>query len=152
MLRINRKTDYAIRVVLALAKRPPGARLSTDEIQAEMLVPRPFLQRIVAELARLVLIETIPGPNGGLELARASEEISLRDVIEGLNGPLMLSDCLCEPGYCPLGERCPVRGQVGKIQRMLLRELEGTTFAQLAQDAHVLVEGDPQPEAQFAVI
>jgi len=152
MLRINRKTDYAVRVVLALAKRPPGTRLSTDDIQAEMLLPRPFLQRIVAELARLGLVETTPGPNGGLELARAPEEISLRDVIEGLDGPLMLSDCLCEPGYCPLGASCPVRVQVGKIQRMLLRELEGTTFAKLAQDAHVLAEGEPEHEAQIAVI
>ena len=52
MIRINRQTDYAIRFVLALAKHPERKRMSTTEIQQEMLVPSAFSPRIVAELAR----------------------------------------------------------------------------------------------------
>lgn len=149
MLRINRKTDYAIRVVLSLAKRPYGARLSTGTIQQETLVPRSFLQRIVAELARLGIIETNPGPKGGVQLAKQPGQINLKDVIEGFNGPVMLSDCLCAPGYCPLGEKCPVRFRFGKIQAMMLSELENTTFEQLVQDARELDRSKPLAEFQF---
>ena len=51
MLQINRQTDYAVRVVLALAKHPLGTRLSSKTIQREMLIPKAFMSRIVAQLA-----------------------------------------------------------------------------------------------------
>jgi len=51
MLKINRQTDYAARVVLALARRGKGARLSSSEIQQEMLIPPALMIRIVAQLA-----------------------------------------------------------------------------------------------------
>ncbi len=52
MLKINRQTDYAVRVVLALAKHGEGARLSSADIQQEMLIPKAFMSRIVAQLSR----------------------------------------------------------------------------------------------------
>jgi len=55
MLKINRQTDYAVRVVLALAKRGEGSRLSSAEIQQEMLIPQALMGRIVAQLARAFL-------------------------------------------------------------------------------------------------
>jgi len=61
MIRINRQTDYAIRVVLALAKHPERKRISTTEIQQEMLIPPAFSPRIVAELSRGGFILTFPG-------------------------------------------------------------------------------------------
>ena len=51
MLRINRQTDYAVRVILALSKKEPNKRVPTAEIGREMLIPPSLLQRIVAELA-----------------------------------------------------------------------------------------------------
>ncbi len=69
MLRINRQTDYAVRVILALAKRGEGARLSTGEIQREMLIPLALMMRIVARLAKTGLLNTFPGRDGGLMAA-----------------------------------------------------------------------------------
>ena len=108
MFRINRRTDYAIRVMVCLAKRPAGARLPTPAIQDEMLIPRAFLQRIIADLSRAELVRTFPGPSGGLELARPSGEINLRHIWEAVEGPLLVSDCLESPGVCPLDSGCPV--------------------------------------------
>jgi len=82
MIRINRQTDYAIRVVLALAKHTERQRISTTEVQREMLIPAAFLPRIVAELGRGGFILTFPGRDGGLELARPAEQINLRQVVE----------------------------------------------------------------------
>ena len=61
MLKINRQTDYAVRVILALAKRGEGARLSSADIQQEMLIPKAFMTRIVAQLSRDGLVDTFPG-------------------------------------------------------------------------------------------
>lgn len=135
MFRINRRTDYAVRVLLSLAKRPPGSRLSTHTIQDEMLVPPAFLQRITADLAKAGLILTYPGPNGGIELSRPSREISLREVWEAIEGPLCISECVKGEHECPLGTLCPVRLHWGGLQRMIVKELESTTLDKLADEA-----------------
>lgn len=149
MFRINRRTDYAIRAMVCLAKRPQGVRLPTQVIQEEMLIPRPFLQRIVADLARARLVETFPGPAGGLQLARPAHEINLRQIWEALEGPLLISDCLESPGICPLDNGCPVHFRWRRIQSLLALELESATLAQLAVDAaklqNTLVELGPAP-------
>jgi Rrf2 family protein len=140
MLRINRRTDYAIRVMLALAKRPEAARVSTQTIQAEMQVPRAFLQRIIADLSKKSLLRTFPGPNGGLQLARTSQSITLRDVYEAVEGPLLISECLASRGACPLDSTCPVHPCWKRLQEMIVRELEAINLEQLGRDAHLLAE------------
>lgn len=135
MLRINRKTDYAVRVLLALAKQPQDKRLSTSAIQEQMLVPRAFLQRIVADLSRAGLINTYPGPKGGLQLAHAMDEINLRHIVEAIDGPLLISDCLAENGTCELDIDCPVRPRWERMQLMIVRELEQASLTVLAKEA-----------------
>jgi Rrf2 family protein len=137
MLKINRQTDYAVRVVLALAKRGEGVRLSTAEIQREMLIPPALMVRIVAVLARENLVKTFPGRDGGLSLPRPAAEISLRDVVEALEGPILLSECLQAQGEddCPFRTNCPVRSKWGRVQVAMLREMDSITFAELAQEA-----------------
>ncbi|MBT3391352.1 MAG: Rrf2 family transcriptional regulator [Chloroflexi bacterium] len=132
---INRKTDYAVRVILSLARRPYGARLSARFIQEETQVPQAFLKRIIALLSQENLIESFPGPKGGLQLARLAEEITLRDIVEVMEGPVLLSDCLKEKEACPLAESCPVRNRWGGLQATIVKELAQTTMAQLASEA-----------------
>ncbi len=140
MLRINRKSDYAVRVMLALAKEAPDIRLPTKAVQEAMLIPPAFLQRIVAELSKNGLIETFPGPNGGLSLARPAETITLKDILTAIDGPVRISDCLDEPEDCALEVTCPVRSRWARLQAMIVRELERTNLYQLAQEAFHLTE------------
>jgi Rrf2 family protein len=139
MFRINRKTDYAIRIMVCLARRPFGARLPTQEIQTEMLIPRAFLQRIIADLSKNELIRTFPGPNGGLELARPAESINLKHIWEAVEGPLLISDCLQTPGECPLDADCPVQRRWCRLQALLVHELEATSLQQLGLEANQVI-------------
>ena len=137
MLRINRQTDYAVRVILALAKHGEGVRLSTSEIQQEMLIPPALMARIVAQLGKSGLLNTFPGREGGLMLPRPASRITLRDVVEAFEGPILLSACLQAKGEddCPFRSNCPVRSKWGRVQVAMLREMASITFAGLAQEA-----------------
>jgi Rrf2 family protein len=137
MLKINRQTDYAVRVVLALAKRGEDVRLSTTEIQQEMLIPPALMTRIVAQLAREGIINTFPGRDGGLMLPRPASQITLRDVVEAFEGPILLSDCLQAKGEddCPFRTNCPVRSKWGRVQVAMLREMASISFEDLVQEA-----------------
>lgn len=137
MLKINRQTDYAVRVVLALAKREEGTRLSSPEIQREMLIPQALMPRIVAELAKAALIKTFQGREGGLTLARPAGQITLRDVVDAFEGPILLSQCLEARGEedCPFRANCPVSPKWGRVQVAMLREMASISFEDLAREA-----------------
>jgi Rrf2 family protein len=124
-------------VLLALAKQGEGARLSSSEIRREMLIPSAFMSRIVAQLARAGLVNTFPGREGGLMLPRPAAQITLRDVVEAFEGPILLSECLQSRGEddCPFRTNCPVSSKWGRIQVAMLREMAAVTFDSLAQEA-----------------
>jgi Rrf2 family protein len=137
MLRINRQTDYAVRVILALAKHGEGVKLSTGEIQREMLIPPAFMSRIVAQLAKTDLLNTFPGRDGGLILARPAAQITLKDVLEVFEGPILLPACMQAKGEddCPFQANCPVRTKWGRVQAVMFQELESITFDELVSDS-----------------
>jgi len=140
MLKINRQTDYAIRVVLALAQSGEGARLSSAEIQTAMLIPHALMARIVAQLAHAGLVNTFAGRDGGLMLPCSPSKITLKDVVEAFEGPILLSECMQAKGEddCPFRSNCPVRSKWGRIQAAMLREMASITFEDLAQESSIM--------------
>lgn len=141
MLKINRKTDYAVRVLLALAKRPAGTLVATSEIRKEMLIPHALLQRIVAELSGGNFINTQAGRDGGITLAHHPGQINLLQIVEYFEGPIYLSDCVTKPGECPFDMLCPVRCRWVRLRNVLRSELEQTTFQDLADDSIAIQSG-----------
>ena len=135
MFRVNRQTDYAIRVILMLAQQPEGTRLPTSEIGREMLIPTAFLSRIVAQLAQANLLVTFQGRDGGLQLPRPAAQITLKDVVELMEGPLLLSECMTGEEACPFEGDCRVRCRWINLQASILDELNSTTFADLARES-----------------
>jgi Rrf2 family protein len=137
MLQINRQTDYAVRVVLALAKQTGSSRMASSAIQREMLIPKAFMARIVARLAAHGLVKTFAGRDGGLELSRPASELTIKDVAEAFEGPILLSECMQAKGEedCPFHMNCPVRSKWSRVQAAMLREMASITFEDLAKES-----------------
>ncbi len=135
MLRLNRKTDYAIRVLLALAKRGEDARVPTAVIQEEMLIPPALALQIVAALARGGFILTHAGRDGGIQLARPARLITLLQVVEYFEGPIHVSECINGKVDCPFEDGCPVRRQWGHLDAIIRLTLAKVTFDELAAEA-----------------
>ena len=135
MFRVNRQTDYAIRMLLSLAKREMGVRASTTEIQQEMVIPHSYAQRVVANLARGSFIQTYPGRDGGMILARPAREINLRQLLEHFETHLFVSDCSHTESTYPLGMDCPICTQWEKLQKIMAEELEQINFEYLANSS-----------------
>lgn len=134
MIRITHRTDYAIRVILALAKQGDDAMLPTSQIQQEMLIPKSLSLRVVAELAKGGFILTYPGREGGVKLARPAAEINLRQVVMYFENNFTVSECLHGGGICPFDESCSVRCRWERLQALIFQELEKTSFEELAQE------------------
>ena len=151
MIRINRQTDYAIRVILALTKYGEEAILSTSQIQQEMLIPKRLSLRVVAELAKGGFIITYLGRNGGLKLSRPAAEINLRQVVTHFESNFTISECLHGANTCPFDNSCPVRCRWARLQALILQELESTTFEELAREADSVEEVVPLSTKQVEV-
>ena len=89
MMGLTRKGEYAIRGMVYLAGKPNGETTQVSEIARAVDVPPPFLAKIFQDFSRLGLIRSYRGSGGGVILGRAVEQISLREVVEAIEGPIL---------------------------------------------------------------
>jgi len=143
MIAINRETDYACRVILHLAMHPPGYRTTAREIADLQLIPQSLIRRVVRQLSSAQLLRTTRGTGGGIVLARDPSEISLLDVVEAIEGPLVLNECTVNPRFCPLMRTCSIHEAWVRAKEVLIQQLRNTTFDKLADRGKFLSEGDP---------
>lgn len=130
LLQVSRKIDYALRAVIHLAGEESGARAcSVAEIAARERIPRQFLEKIVQELIHKGLVRSRRGPHGGYVLARSATEVTFRDVIEAVEGPISLNACVGEHPDCFLLGACGMERIWREGQRRVLDLFEKTTIA-----------------------
>ena len=131
MLEITRQADYALRAATEIARVPEGERIPTALIASRQKIPLPFLAKIISQLVVRGILETIRGASGGVNLARPAAAITMRDVIEAIDGPIALNRCTREPGVCEHMDVCPCCEIFVDAQDALVKRLEGTTLADL---------------------
>lgn len=100
MLEFSRQADYAVRIVIELSHVPQGTLMHSSVIAARRDIPVKYLPTVVRNLVRAGIIETFRGSKGGVALAEPPQSITLRDVIEAVDGPLLLNRCQLRPGDC----------------------------------------------------
>lgn len=132
-MQITRQADYAVRAVAHLAKLGPGAKLSTGSLAHAQHIPPAFLAKIVAQLSSVGVLRALRGSRGGVLLAKSADHISLLEVVEAIDGPITLNECVRNPDICPLSDTCSVREVWCDAQAALVDRLVHTTFAQLAR-------------------
>ncbi len=103
-MHITRRTDYAVRMMLELARA--GGRVSSKRLGGLADVTYPFARSIVTDLAAAGLVDARRGPGGGVALARPAGEITLLDIVEAMEGRVALNLCATDPGYCERSAEC----------------------------------------------
>ncbi len=131
-MQVTRQADYAVRAVLHLARIGGNKRAATSAVAQEQHIPPSFLAKIVAQLSVAGILHTSRGAHGGVTLARDANEISLLEVVEAIDGPIQLNECVQASGSCPFEENCPVQHVWCQAQEDLVLKLRSTNFAQLA--------------------
>jgi Rrf2 family protein len=131
-MQITRQADYAIRAVRYLAKLGPNQRSATSTVAQEMKIPPSFLAKIISQLSIAGLLHTSRGARGGVTLAREAREISLLDVVEAIDGPILLNECVGDPTDCEFSDDCLVHPIWVEAQESLVKRLRETRFDKLA--------------------
>ncbi len=136
-MQITRQADYAVRAVLYLARLGGTERAATSTVAEEQRIPPSFLAKIISQLSIAGLLHTSRGARGGVTLARDPKDITLLEVIEAIDGPIQLNECVGEDVECTFDGECPLRSVWCDAQEMLVKRLKGTNFHQLLEKSRV---------------
>ena len=133
MLKLTKKADYGLIALKHLAMHGPSSS-SAKEIAETYGIPSPLLSKILQKLVKNGFLRSEQGTNGGYKLAREAREITALDVIRTIDGPIFLTACFTEHGYCCHTDKCIVRDPLQKVHEGILRLLASITIADMSAD------------------
>jgi Rrf2 family protein len=130
-LELTRRGDYAVRAMLALARRATTVPTSAREIATEMAIPIGFVPRVMVDLVDAGLVASVTGRTGGYVLARPPGQTTLLAVIEAIEGDSRRTTCVLRGSPCGLDAHCQVHDVFFAAQDALLSRLGDVTLADL---------------------
>ena len=135
----SQRFGYAVHALAFMAKKPQGDLTTLPELAKWVRSIWPpasstYLSNVIQRLARGGIVRSHRGIGGGYSLARPASEISLRDVIELLEGVDLDRCSLSLEGGCPVGGHCSIQRRLRRLENEYLQRLETVTIADLAKD------------------
>ena len=127
---VRRNTDYAVRLMVNLARNYRKGPVSTRTAAAEEDVPYQLACKLMQKMHNAKLLESSMGPKGGFHLSRDPSKISLLELIETIQGPISVNRCLSRTDSCQRQESCPVTAKLAKIQEYIFQYFGGLTLDQ----------------------
>ena len=126
--------EYAIRAMVHLSSHAAKEITHISEISIKQDIPESILRKIMGNLVKLGFVYSLRGKGGGVQLARPGNDITLLDVIEGIEGKIFLNQCLIGPDFCDRTPYCPIHLVWREAQDKMLNVLSGKTIEQLATE------------------
>ena len=129
-MKITQEADYGLRVVLYLSKLEYGEKISAGTIAEHEEIPFRFLLKLLRKLIASEIIKSYRGVNGGYALNKLPEKITLRDVVEAIDGPVYVNRCMIDPEFCSRKKtgQCEIHRALAGVQQKLIIELEKVNF------------------------
>jgi len=129
---IRRNTDYALRAAVELASRFGNGPVATKEISCRQDIPYQLACKLLQRLNKASIVKSIMGPEGGFMLSKNPSKITVRQVVEAVQGPVRLNRCLFDKKLCRLSRNCTISPELGRLQKNINAFLEGLTLRQLS--------------------
>ncbi|MBP1537924.1 MAG: Rrf2 family transcriptional regulator [Ruminococcus sp.] len=143
---ITLETDYAVRIVSELCKT--GSKLDAKTISTNTLVPLRFAVKILRKLVSLDIVRSYQGVQGGYQINKAPKEISLKTIVEAIEGTYCFSRCLAPDGECNRGAsgKCCNQKAFAEITEQVNKLLESYNFEYLSQQQAAIDKGSAANE------
>ena len=114
-MKISTKGRYGLRILIDLAMHDPGKPRMLKDIAQSQQISEKYISRLVIDLRRAKLVRSVRGVNGGFHLAKLPEEITLLEILETMEGPISVVECVRSPEKCTRRTLCPARDIWSKL-------------------------------------
>lgn len=132
-MNINQESDYAFRIILMLCKEGLDNKLDAKSLSEQGSIPLRFLLKLTRKLTQAGIVKSYRGVNGGYAITKDPKDITLKDVVEAIQGPIIINRCIYDKEACSANKtgHCSIHKALCNIQNTMLNELNKVTFEQL---------------------
>ena len=132
-MKISTKGRYGLRILMDLALHESEKPRLIRDIAKSQQISEKYISRLVIALRKAGMIRSVRGVNGGFHLAMKPEDITLLDVIEVMEGPVSIVDCVSAPKRCALSGDCAPREIWCKLNDEIRGLMRQTTLADILE-------------------
>lgn len=130
---LSKSCEYGLRAAIYLVvNEEEDAYLSIKEISESLDIPYHFLTKTLQKLTKQGILKSYRGPKGGVSLARAADEISVKDIVVAIDGRAIFEECVLGLPGCGNEKPCPLHDQWATARDRLSSVFETTTLRSLA--------------------
>ena len=137
-MKFSTSVEYAIHGLMYLSKAPVGAPVGGTVLIADIAratkIPEAYLRKIFHQLSRGGIVTSQRGARGGFSLAKPPEHITLKDVVEAIDGSLPVYSCLRLQRKCTLDGNCPVKEVFGEARRKMGEVLDAKSIKDVVKE------------------
>lgn len=134
MIKLGKLTDYAVVVMVQLTREGLDASRSASQLAEKTGIPEPTVAKVLKALLKEKLVASARGAQGGYKLAHKPEDVSIRSVVEALEGPIAIVTCV-EGGDegCQSHARCPTKGRWDPVNAAIRDALDSVRLSDMAK-------------------
>ncbi len=126
----SKSCEYAIKAMIFVAqKSKDGIRVGVKEVAKGIDAPEHFIAKILQDLGKKKLVNSVKGPNGGFYMDDLNLKSSISDIVKAIDGDGIYKDCVIGLKLCSEKNPCPVHFEFKEIKRNLITMLEENTIA-----------------------
>jgi len=130
---LTKNTDYAVRALLVLGKKP-GEYISARDISKQQGIPYQYMRKILGTLIKKGLVVSREGGKGGFRIKKDPAGIKVADVITAFQGDIELSECMFRKKLCAKRASCVLREKIMEIESMVAERFRGITIKSLLKE------------------
>jgi Rrf2 family transcriptional regulator, iron-sulfur cluster assembly transcription factor len=130
-MKFSASIEYAIHSIVYLGNKPQDKVTLVSEVAGAIEVPETYLRKIFQQLARNGIVRSLRGAHGGFLLAKDPSEISLKDIVEAIDGSLPEYNCLKDRRSCDISNPCPVKDAFDEARLKMAEVLENVSLQDL---------------------
>lgn len=130
-LRLSTKARYGLRALISLARHYGEGPIMAKIIAKEEDISENYLEQIMELLRRSGIVRSVRGAQGGFILVKSPQEIKIKEIIDILEGPVILVDCLSSPEVCKRSKDCPARTLWEELKGNIVQFLESKSLVDL---------------------
>jgi Rrf2 family protein len=138
MLKLTKKADYGLMAMKHLAEHADQGSCSAKDVAEAYGIPQAALAKILQRLAKVGLVRSQHGINGGYTLTRDPRMISAFEVIKAIDGPLFITSCVTVRGECGQSDRCTIREPLRKVNESIEQVLKNIKISQMKEEPEFL--------------
>lgn len=142
-MRLSTRSRYGVRLMLSLAMNNSKEPVFLKDIAHSEDISEKYLSQIIIPLKARGLITTFRGAHGGYLLSKPASKITLRDIIEPLEGDMCLVDCVNNPAICDRSKSCATREVWDEMSSLLLDFMDKFTLEDLMKKTRKILKSNP---------